>query len=205
MQRKDLEHLIRAAAGITNEYEFVILGSQSILGAVPDAPPELAVSVEADIYPLNRPDLADLIDGTIGELSRFDETYGYYAQGVGPETATLPRGWESRLVKIQNENTDLKIGYCLDPHDLAASKLAAGREKDRLFVESMFKHGLLDQRLLCERVEKLPVSKERAMELMAWVKERARKTEVRGSRLGGERAAGDDADDEQTESHRKGR
>ena len=198
MQRKDLEHLIRAAAGITNEYEFVILGSQSILGAVPDAPPELAASVEADIYPLNRPDLADLIDGTIGELSRFDETYGYYAQGVGPETAKLPLGWQSRLIKIQNQNTDLKVGYCLDPHDLAASKLAAWREKDLLFVEAMFKHGLLDQELLCERVGKLPVPQERAMEVMAWVRER-------GSRLGSERVAGDDADDEQAKSQGKGR
>jgi hypothetical protein len=32
MQGEDLEHLIRAAAAITNQYEFVIIGSQSILG-----------------------------------------------------------------------------------------------------------------------------------------------------------------------------
>ena len=49
MKRKDLEHLIRAVAGVTNEYEFVIVGSQSILGAVPDAPPELLMSREADV------------------------------------------------------------------------------------------------------------------------------------------------------------
>ena len=38
MQKSELEHLIRAAAAITNEYEFVIIGSQSILGSV-DTPP----------------------------------------------------------------------------------------------------------------------------------------------------------------------
>ena len=30
MQRHELEHLIRAAAAITNEYEIMIIGSQSI-------------------------------------------------------------------------------------------------------------------------------------------------------------------------------
>jgi hypothetical protein len=33
------------------------------------------------------PDRADLIDGTIGELSPFHATYGYYAHGVGESTA----------------------------------------------------------------------------------------------------------------------
>ena len=34
-----------------------------------------------------RDHLADKIDGAIGEGSQFHQTYGYYAQGVGPETA----------------------------------------------------------------------------------------------------------------------
>jgi hypothetical protein len=47
----------------------------------------LLTSQEADIYPLGDPAKSDLIDGTIGELSPFHETFGYYAHGVGPETA----------------------------------------------------------------------------------------------------------------------
>ena len=35
MQRSHLEHLIRAAAEITNEYEFVVIGSQMPAGPVP--------------------------------------------------------------------------------------------------------------------------------------------------------------------------
>lgn len=35
MNREDLEHIIRAAADVTNEYEFIIVGSQSILGPIP--------------------------------------------------------------------------------------------------------------------------------------------------------------------------
>ena len=99
MRRTELEHIIRAAAAITNEYELVVIGSQSILGAEPNPPEALVESMEADIYPLQHPELADLIDGAIGEASPFHERFGYYAQGVGPETAILPTGWQSRLVK----------------------------------------------------------------------------------------------------------
>ncbi len=169
MRRNELEHLIRAAAAVTNQYEIVIVGSQSILGAVPAPPLLLAESMEADVYPLQRPDLADLIDGSIGEGSPFHDCFGYYAQGVGPETAILPEGWQSRLVRIQNTNTDLKVGLCLDPHDLAASKLAAGREKDWVFVATMLQHKIVDAQTLLARLSHLPVSTERQVRLCDWV------------------------------------
>jgi hypothetical protein len=97
--RQELEHLIRAAAQIADDDEIVVIGSQSILGRHPDAPRTMRVSMEADLYPKNHPERSDVIDGAIGELSAFHETFGYYAQGVGPDTATLPRGWETRLVR----------------------------------------------------------------------------------------------------------
>ena len=166
MMRRELEHLIRAAAAVTDQYEIVVVGSQSVLGAV------LLQSREADCYPLRRPDLADVIDGAIGELSPFDERFGYYAQGVGPETAILPTGWEGRLVKIQNENTDLKIGYCLEPHDLAASKLAAGRDKDWPFVEAMLRYQIVNGKTVEERIALLPIPAEQQQRLCDWVRAR---------------------------------
>ena len=182
MKRSELEHLIRAAAAITNEYEIMVVGSQSILGAVPNAPSELLKSMEADVFPLHRPELADLIDGSIGELSPFEERFGYYAQGVGPETAMLPEGWQQRVVKIQNDNTDLKIGYCLEPHDLAASKLAAGRAKDWPFVEAMLKHQIVDPVVLKERITQMPLSPDRQRQLSQWVSGKAEQktTEIAG-------------------------
>jgi hypothetical protein len=66
-----------------------------------------------------------------------------------------------RLVKIQNKNTDLKIGFCLDPNDLAVSKLAAGREKDWPFVELMIKHKMVDVSVIEERVGLLPIANEK--------------------------------------------
>lgn len=71
MRRYELEHIIRAASAITQQTEFVIVGSQAILGKFPHAKSELLVSMEADIFPLKHPELAEEIDGTIGERSMF--------------------------------------------------------------------------------------------------------------------------------------
>ena len=87
MQRSQLEHLIRAAAEITDEYEFVTVGSQSILGVVASPPPECMVSMEADIYPLQARELAELIDCAIGELSFRHDHLGYRGQGMSPSSA----------------------------------------------------------------------------------------------------------------------
>ena len=99
--------------------------------------------MEADLFPAHNPDKSDLIDGSIGEKSPFHNTFGYYAHGIRPETAILPSGWKSRLVRIQNENTNHIAGLCLSVPDLVVSKLAAGREKDLEFVRAIFKHDLL--------------------------------------------------------------
>jgi hypothetical protein len=122
MTRSELEHLIRAAGDVADDTEIVVIGSQSILGQHPDAPINLLTSMEADLYPLNRPERSDDIDGVMGEGSQFHETHGYYAQGVSEETAVLPAGWKERLVRIQNANTREVSGLCLDVHDLAISK-----------------------------------------------------------------------------------
>ena len=141
MTREELEHLIRACGEITQQYEFVILGSQSILGPLPHAEPDFTMSAEVDIYPLMAPELADAIDGALGEGSQFHDTYGYYAQGVGPDTAVLPAAWMSRVHRVQNAATNDRVGYCLDVIDLFLAKAAAGREKDRAFCMALLAHG----------------------------------------------------------------
>lgn len=94
MTREELEHIIRASADITNQYDFIIVGSQSILGPVPHPHEVFTVSMEADIYPKDAPALAEKIDGAIGEGSQFHETHGYYAGAH----------------KVQNENTRGRAG-----------------------------------------------------------------------------------------------
>jgi len=89
MKRTQAEHVLRAAAAIAQEQSFVVVGSQAILFQFPHAPDELLVSMELDLYPALHPEKADLIDGAIGVMSSFDETFGYHADGVGPEAAVM--------------------------------------------------------------------------------------------------------------------
>lgn len=137
-----------------------MIGSQAIPGQYAEAPAELLVSIEADVFPRRSPEKANLIDGAIGELSPFHETFGYYAHGVAETTAKLPAGWEQRLVAVRNENTGGATGWCLEVHDLAVSKLVAGREKDLDFVRGLFRHGLADPNRVEALLGSLPVSDE---------------------------------------------
>jgi hypothetical protein len=158
MKRHELEHILRAASAVTNHSDIVVIGSQALLGQFPDAPAQLLVSMEADVYPKGRADLSIQIDGAIGERSLFHETFGYYAHGVDETTATLPGGWQERLVPIRNENTGGATGWCLEAHDLAVSKLVAGREKDLEFVRGLLKHRLADPKRIEALFETLPTS-----------------------------------------------
>lgn len=158
MKRSELEHVIRAAGAIAGDCEVVVIGSQAILGQFPDAPVSLLASAEADVYPLNRPELADLIEGSIGEGSAFHELFGYYAQGVDERTATLPRGWLQRLVRILNPNTNGIAGLCLEVHDLAISKYVAGRPKDLEFTRELARHRMTDQATLRIRLDETELS-----------------------------------------------
>jgi hypothetical protein len=157
MNKQQLEHIIRAACSITGEDNIVIIGSQAILASFPNAvlPDMLTQSIEADVFYLseNSQELTNLIDGTIGELSMFQDTHGIYAHGVGRETAVLPAGWEDRLVRLSNSNTSGYTGICLDPYDLCVSKLIACREKDISYVKALLGAGLLDVDELRKRLD----------------------------------------------------
>lgn len=170
MTREELEHIIRASGDITDQYEFVIVGSQSMLGPVPNPEAEFTMSMEADIYPLQAPELADRIDGAIGEGSQFHQNYGYYAQGVGPDTATLPKDWMQRVHRVQNGNTNDRVGYCLDVLDLFLAKAVAGREKDREFCMALFEHGYVTPARVLELVPIMPVDDKEQRTLRATIR-----------------------------------
>ncbi len=166
MNRSQLEHIIRASAAILATDQFVIVGSQSILGAYPHAPRDLAESIEADIYPMDEPANAEILSATIGEESHFHGTFGIYADGVSEGTSTLPAGWQDRLVKVQNENTAGAIGWCLDPTDLAIAKHIAGREKDILFTAAMACHGMIDESAFIERIGTVDIPPDRRQRVL---------------------------------------
>jgi hypothetical protein len=160
MKQSQLEHILRAAAAITGADEFVIIGSQAVLATYPDPPEELTASIEADVFTFRSPSDADLIDGSIGESSPFHQTFGYYAHGVGEETATLPAGWKNRLIRMRSPSTGAATGLCLEVHDLAVSKLIAGRPKDLDFLTALFRHRLAMVDTVRKRLKETALSRE---------------------------------------------
>lgn len=169
MTREQLEHAIRAACDVVGDSELWVFGSQSILGQYPEAPEAVRLSMEVDVDPKNRPELVDHVDGALGEGSRFHETHGFYVHGVSIETAVLPRGWEGRTKAVRNLNTRGATGFCLEAHDLAASKLTAWRDKDREFVRLLLRDRLVNATRLARFINLLPLPDDRRAMLRQWV------------------------------------
>jgi hypothetical protein len=170
MTRDELEHAIRAACDVADDAEVWVFGSQSILGEHPEAPRTVRQSIEVDITPRNHPDRVDLIDGALGEYSVFHETYGFYVHGVSIESAILPAGWEGRAIPVSGRGIEPSTGWCIEGHDLAASKLAASREQDHQFVRTLIIENLVETTILIQRVQSLAIESERIKRISMWIK-----------------------------------
>jgi hypothetical protein len=173
MRLDQLEHVVGAAANVVGEHAFVVIGSQAILGTYPEAPGSLLMSMEVDIYPLASPELADAIDGALGDGSQFHRTFGYYAHGVGPDTAKAPAGWTERLVRLavapRPGSKGDSVALCLEIHDLVLAKCAAGRARDWDFTLETLRAGLVDAEELLNRIESMPIDAERRAAVRAMV------------------------------------
>ena len=171
MTRDQLEHPIRATCDVSKDTEVWVFGSQAILGEFPNAPESLRTSIEVDVQPKNRPETVDEVDGALGELSMFHQTHGFYVHGISIESTNLPDSWEQRTVSVNDPiATHGNTGLCLEAHDLAASKLAAYREKDREFVRLLLIEEMIEVKTLTERISSLIVKHNLRERLLHWVK-----------------------------------
>ena len=170
MNREQLEHAIRAACDVSGDNELYIFGSQAILGQYPDADEELRQSIEVDLSPKHKPEAVDKIDGALGENSPFHQTHDFYVHGVSLETASLPKGWKERTTKVQDYMDSNKIGWCVEAHDLAASKLIAFRDKDRAFVRRLLIEEMIDPSELINRIQLINAETELKNRALNWAK-----------------------------------
>lgn len=173
MRREHVEHVLRAASQITGDPDVVVIGSRSMLGSLAESrlPVEATASMEIDVAFFDDPDniKSDAVDGAIGKLSTFHQTFGYYAQGVSVTTAVLPEGWRDRIVTLESSATAPGRGLLLEPHDCVLSKLVAGREKDYAFAGALVAAGLVDLNTLDERLEALPADPRIVDRLRRWI------------------------------------
>ena len=119
------------------------------------------------------PERADLIEGAIGHLSMFHDSFGYYADGVGPDTATMPND-EMKFA------TPYYIGNLtvVSPnlHDIAVSKCVAGRDKDAGRVRALLRHRMFSIDRLVERLCQIDASAhplQPLQPLVGWARRRA--------------------------------
>ena len=180
MRRRELAHVLRAAATITGDSEILVIGSQAILGSYSEdeLPDQTWVSMEADIAFLDDPDAskADAVDGHIGEGSEFHSLYAYYAQGVEVSTAVLPDGWRERVIRVVDPSAAPADAVCLEKHDLVVSKLMAGREKDWEFCFALIEADLVSLGEIRARTLTLPDSRGvQRRAVLTWLDAAARK------------------------------
>jgi len=161
VNRRQLAHILRAAADVSNDPHILVIGSQAILATfdATELPEAATMSVEADIAFFDDEDngKSDRVEGAIGEDSKFHQAFGYYGQGVTIMTATLPAGWRDRLVPFVPIDSEPARALCLDPLDLVIAKLVAGRAKDISYAAGLLDGGLVDADGLARRVEMLEV------------------------------------------------
>ena len=156
MKKQHVEHVLRAAAKMTGEKQFIVIGSQALHAKFPDAADEIVISFEVDLIAKQNTDRTEWLNA-LGQDSQFHVTYGYYADPVDESTAVLPRGWKGRLVNLPAGDV---TGLCLDPHDLAIAKYVARREKDLQFTRELARRGYTRKERLLELLEMTAVETE---------------------------------------------
>lgn len=152
MRKHELRIALKAAARVGREREFFMIGSQAIHAYCKRPPAEVLLSQECDLYPRTHSQAAGLMAHELGRNSAFARQHGFYVDVVTPELANLPEGWERRLQPFRVGGI---TAFCLEPHDLLASKLAAGRLKDLELAGALLKLRLARVRTLRARIAKL--------------------------------------------------
>jgi hypothetical protein len=161
MEVNAVDHILRAAGNVTGRTRFVLVGSAAIFAWRALVPPEMSMTREADLFaydvdPETAESISDTIDGALGQSSQFDDTYGYYCDGVGPDTAILPIDWEIRAKQYSSMNTGGVVAIVPHPNDIALAKLCAGREKDMAWLKVAARHEIVDLAEMRERLAQLP-------------------------------------------------
>ena len=134
MKRDDLRRLFAQARKLSGETDFVVFGSLAALGSAAMVPPRMATSVDVDAFGKNDPPRIFELAGALGQGSSFDAENGYYLDPISPRVATLPEGWEQRLVRIELEPG--LIAWFLEPNDAAVSKYARMEPRDREWIRA---------------------------------------------------------------------
>ncbi|QCI67582.1 DUF6036 family nucleotidyltransferase [Phreatobacter stygius] len=159
MRRSRIDHLLRAAADVTGQRRFVLIGSGAVIARSQNLPGNMMATPEIDIYAADAEDveaMSEQIDGSIGQNSAFHNEYGYYGDGVSPETAKMPRDWQDRAIEYHGPDCPGVIAIVPEENDIALAKLVAWREKDQVWLIHGLNAGILHLQTMADRLNQLP-------------------------------------------------
>lgn len=150
--------LLRRATVLSAGQRLILAGSQAFYAVANSAPQLVERSEEADLLLVGvERSLFLKLEEALGMESAFLRETGVFAHPVGLGTITLVRDWEERLVPFGRDE-GLPNVWALEIHDLAASKLMAGRDKDFAFLRALLELGLIEFPVLRERFQSFRAS-----------------------------------------------
>ena len=174
-----INHILRSAAAITRHRTFVIVGSAAVIaGLRENIPLGMTQTAEVDIYAFEAPnveELSVLIDGSIGQDSQFHSTFGYYADGVSPETSKMPSDWLGRATRYESPESPGVLALVPEENDIALAKLVAWREKDIHWLKDGVAAEVLSLEKMSTRLSLMPAADpHRGMPTLQILKDRMR-------------------------------
>jgi hypothetical protein len=145
LRRDDIDHILGAAASITNHRRFVVIGKGAVIITARHIPASMTQTPEIDLYAdgvVDPEPMSDLIDGTIGHGSMFHQTFHYYGDGVSPNKAIMPPDWRMRATEYTPSDGSA-TAVCPSAEDIAIAKLSAWRDKDRNWLNDGVQSGIV--------------------------------------------------------------
>jgi hypothetical protein len=158
MRLPALKHLVQAIHALSKSNRICVLGSSALLGTFPElgdqgGPLELSFDADLLVEPCDE-EMAAMIHEAVGEGSLFARREGYHADIMRPNIVeTLPPGWESRLVRLDESANAL----ALSPEDLIVAKMRVGRAKDMDLCRAMIDRSLITPAILRARLDATPM------------------------------------------------
>lgn len=153
MRKSDLIELIEQIKRIALEETPIVVGSQALHAITTFLPEIVQQSIECDFLIIGgKTENRAAINKKLGIFSDYQIENGFYADALGLATVVLPTGWHERLLPLEDGNGDT-IAYYADIHDIAVSKLIAGRDKDFVFLKETFEREYILVETFLERAE----------------------------------------------------
>jgi hypothetical protein len=153
VRKSDLFELVRQIGKIAADEKPIIVGSQAAHAVAENLPDIAKKSIECDfLFFGGKSETRTAVNKKLGVFSNFQLENGFYADALGLATVVLPTDWQKRLQPLSNENGEI-IAYCAEIHDVAVSKLIAGREKDFEFLSDAFRLEIISVKEFITRVQ----------------------------------------------------